>query len=72
MIAMRTATHRLVYRPTGHCELYDLASDPQELYNLYGNAADADSQQVLETQLLRWLVQSSDVTPLDTDPRGDV
>lgn len=70
MIAMRTRTHRLVYRPTGQCELYDLASDPQELYNLYGKAASAGIQQELEAQLLAWLVQSSDITPFDTDPRG--
>ncbi len=70
MIAMRTGTHRLVYRPTGQCELYDLASDPQALYNLYGSAAVADIQRKLEAQLLTWLVQSSDVTPFDTDPRG--
>ena len=52
------------------CELYDLASDPQALYNLYGSAAAGDLQRDLETQLLTWLVQSSDVTPFDTDPRG--
>jgi hypothetical protein len=50
--------------------LYDLASDPQALYNLYGSAAAGDLQRDLETQLLTWLVQSSDVTPFDTDPRG--
>lgn len=72
MIAMRTATHRLVYRPTGQCEFYDLASDPQELYNLYDNVAASAPQQALTAQLLAWLVQSSDVTPFATDPRGYV
>jgi arylsulfatase A-like enzyme len=70
LAAMRTMTHRLVYRPTGQCELYDLASDPQELYNQYGNAAYGAIQRELEAQLLAWLVQRSDVTPFDTDPRG--
>jgi hypothetical protein len=50
--------------------LYDLASDPQALYNLYGSAAEAETQRKLETQLLTWLVQSSDVTPFDTDLHG--
>ncbi|MBX3012466.1 MAG: sulfatase-like hydrolase/transferase [Caldilineaceae bacterium] len=70
MVAMRTQTHRLVYRPTGQCELYDLASDPQELYNHYGETAYATVQHQLEQQLLAWSVQTSDVTPFDMDPRG--
>ncbi|MEZ4860058.1 MAG: sulfatase-like hydrolase/transferase [Caldilineaceae bacterium] len=71
-VALRSAQHRLVYRPTGQCELYDLASDPQELYNQYGNAAYTDVQRQLEQALLAWSVQTSDVTPVETDPRGYV
>ena len=70
VIAMRTATHRYVYRPTGICELYDLRSDPQELHNLYSEPAHRAVRQELEAKMLRWLVQTSDVTPFDTDPRG--
>lgn len=69
-VAMRTATHHLVYRPTGICELYDLQADPQELYNQYGNPAYEHAQRELEGRLLAWLVQTSDVTPFDMDPRG--
>lgn len=69
-VAMRTNTHRFVYRPTGLSELYDLTSDPQELDNRYGDAACADVQRTLEGQMLEWIVQTSDVTPFDMDPRG--
>lgn len=70
VVAMRTGTHRFVYRPTGQCELYHLATDPQELYNLYGHPDHAEVQHTLEQRLLAWLVQTSDVTPFATDPRG--
>ncbi len=70
VIAMRTQTHRLVYRPTGQCELYDLQADPQELHNRYGDPTLRAAQQELEARLLHWLVETSDVTPFATDPRG--
>lgn len=70
VVAMRTATHRFVYRPTGMCELYDLEADPQELDNRYGDPACAEVQRSLEARMMRWLVQTSDVTPVEMDPRG--
>ena len=69
-VAMRTNTHRFVYRPTGQGELYDLASDGQALYNLYDDPAHAPLQRTLERRLLDWSVQCSDVTPFTIDPRG--
>ncbi|MCB9151923.1 MAG: sulfatase-like hydrolase/transferase [Caldilineaceae bacterium] len=69
-VAMRTTTHRMVYRPTGQGELYDMAADPQELNNVHGQPAYADIQRQLERRLLEWYVQTSDVTPFDMDPRG--
>ncbi len=70
VVAMRTDRYRFVYRPTGQCELYDLATDPQELYNLYGDPDHAAIERELERQLLTWTVQTSDVTPYTMDPRG--
>jgi choline-sulfatase len=70
VVAMHTATHRLVYRPTGQNELYDLKADPQELNNGYDDPANCAVRQQLESRLLHWLVQTSDVTPFDTDGRG--
>ena len=33
----KTMTHKLVYRPNGVCELYDLAKDERELTNVFDN-----------------------------------
>ncbi len=67
---MRTTTHRYVYRPTGQCELYDMQADPQELHNLCGDPAQRALAQEMEAKILHWLVQTSDVTPFDANPRG--
>lgn len=70
VVAIRTASHKLVYRPTGVCELYDLEADPQELHNHYNEPPYAAVQRALETRLLAWFTQTGDVTPFDMDPRG--
>lgn len=67
---LRTADAKLVYRPTGDSELYDLAADPLELHNLYGLPEHAALQTRLEQRLLRWLTNTSDVVPFGEDPRG--
>lgn len=70
VVAMRTATHRLIYRPTGMCELYELQTDPQELTNLYAEPAQQAMRHQLEHRLFNWLIQTSDVTPFVGDARG--
>ena len=70
VVALRTQTHKLVYRPDGVNELYDYATDPQELYNRYDDPAYAAVQAQLTTRLLEWLIQTGDVTPFAQDPRG--
>ena len=69
-VMMRTATHKLIYRPTGVSELYDLAADPRELRNLHGAPEHREIQANLERRLLDWYVQTADVTPYGADPRG--
>jgi len=69
-VAIRTRTHKLVYRPTGVSELYDLESDALELNNRYDSPELNDVQRVLERRLTDWLVQTSDVTPYKLDPRS--
>lgn len=69
-VMMRTATHKLVHRPTGVCEFYDLVRDPQELDNQYGAPDQGQIQAEMERRLLDWLIQTSDVTPFTVDPRG--
>ena len=67
---IRTATHKLIHRPAGAGELYDLQADPRELSNVHGRPEFTAIQRDLERRLLDWYVQTSDVTPFDTDPRG--
>jgi len=69
---IRNLTSKLVYRPTGVSELYDLVSDPRELSNLYASAAPAHAalRSDLERRLLRWYALTSDVTPTAVDSRG--
>jgi arylsulfatase A-like enzyme len=68
-VMMRTGNHKLIYRPSGLCELYDLAHDAQELDNLYAKPVYTEIRAGLEKRLLDWLVQTSDVTPFEIDPR---
>ena len=70
MVAVRTMEHKLIYRPAGVCELYDLRQDPQELRNRYEDATYADVRRALEARLLAWTVETADVTPFELDPRG--
>lgn len=69
---IRNLTAKLVYRPTGTSELYDLKADPRELVNLYASTAPAHQalRVDLTNRLLDWLLLTSDVTPAVLDPRG--
>lgn len=69
-VMARNLTHKLVYRSRGISELYDLSSDPRELHNLYGEPRLAALQAAMTADLLNWLVDTADVTPMHTDPRG--
>jgi choline-sulfatase len=67
---IRTGTHKLVRRPDGRHELYDLVADPLECNNAYG---DPDLQSVraeLLERMLDWYIHTADVVPHDADPRG--
>ena len=66
----RNLTHKLVYRPRGESELYDLGADPRELTNLWASAAAAALRSEMVAGLTEWLLQTSDATPMHTDPRG--
>lgn len=69
-VMIRTATHKLIRRPTGVSELYDLAADPLELRNLYGRPAHEAVQRTLESRLLDWYVHTSDAVPFERQARG--
>lgn len=69
-VSIRTATHRLVHRPLGTSELYDLVSDPLETRNRHDDPAYAAVQAALERRLLDWFVRTSDVVPVREHPRS--
>ena len=58
---------KLVYRPDGQSELFDLKADPRTLTNLWGEAPLAAVQEELLQGLLDWYVVTTDVTPLAED-----
>lgn len=67
---IKTTAHKLVLRPGGQSELYDVAKDPRELHNVYGDRSYASAQEDLLARLLHWYLLTSDVAPPDKDPRG--
>jgi arylsulfatase A-like enzyme len=68
--AIRMRDYKLVARPDGQSELYDLRKDPQELHNVYGDRAYASQQEGLHARMLDWYIRTADVAPKKHDPRG--
>jgi choline-sulfatase len=68
--SIRTLDFKLVSRPDGVSELYDLKQDPRELHNLYGNRSYASQQDQLYRRMLEWYIRTADVAPKKHDPRG--
>ena len=60
---MRTSECKVIRRPDGVSEFYDLKKDPQELHNLYGDQTYAAAQAAMEEEMLEWYIRTSDVTP---------
>lgn len=69
-VMRRNLTAKIVYRPLGGSELYNLVADPRELSNVWDDPAHALLRAELLDGLLAWLVNTSDATPMHTDPRG--
>ncbi len=67
---VRTSNHKLVYRPGGTCELYDMIADPGETRNLWGRPEIEPVRRELERRLLDRMIETSDAVPFDEDPRG--
>jgi hypothetical protein len=66
----RTLSHKLVYRPDEVSEFYDLAKDPKELVNLFGDASVASVQKKMTDDLLQWYLETTDVSPITVDNVG--
>jgi choline-sulfatase len=69
---IRTADHKLVVRPDGESEFYDLKRDPRELNNVYGDGSYATLAEDLRQRMLAWYVRTSDVTPPDLGDARDM
>jgi arylsulfatase A-like enzyme len=69
-VAMRTDRWTYVYRSCEDDELYDRVADPSETTNLADHPERRAVVADLRDRMLRWLVETSDVIPLDErDPR---
>ncbi|MGH8021723.1 MAG: sulfatase-like hydrolase/transferase, partial [Opitutaceae bacterium] len=68
---MRTTDFKLVLRPDGPSELYDLRKDPREIENVFNHETYAGPQSAMQQRMLAWYIRTSDVTPLGLeDNRG--
>jgi arylsulfatase A-like enzyme len=74
-IMVRSKTAKLIWRSDpkwgeNDSELYNLKEDPDELHNLWGDLKHTSLKNELQEQLLKWLAQTSDVTPWKKDNRN--
>jgi len=61
---VRRGDWKLVFDMQGNGQLYNLADDPAELHDLYGQPAFARIQGELQAELLKWLLRTQDPLPL--------
>ncbi len=67
--AIRTHTHTYVYRQCESDELYDRRADPDETTNRVDDPALASERDALRSQLLDWMIATSDVIDWMPHPR---
>ena len=67
---VRTHEHKLISRPDGVSELYDLKRDPHETKNLYGDGSAAKVQTALTGKLLDHFIRTTGIAPMDKDERA--
>jgi arylsulfatase A-like enzyme len=60
---VRMGDWKLLYDMMGYGEMYNLASDPCELKNLFGDPSVAAEQSRLMEELLMWTIRSQDSLP---------
>ena len=68
-VAVRDSRWTYVWRLYEPAELYDRQADPAETANLAGRPEVAGVEQVMGEALLRWHIATSDVIPMEIDPR---
>jgi arylsulfatase A-like enzyme len=65
---VRRGDWKLIFDMMGTGELYNIAEDPYELKNLYGQAGAAEMQRRLTADLLAWTIRTQDDLPLAAYP----
>lgn len=68
-ISMRDHNWTYIYRLYEPAELYDRRADPQELHNLAADPKFVHQARLLESQMFRWMVETSDFLPYSKDGR---
>ncbi|KAJ5100479.1 hypothetical protein N7456_006531 [Penicillium angulare] len=68
-ISMRDQNWTYIYRLYEPAELYDRRADPQELHNLAADPQYKHQAQLMESQMFRWMVETSDFLPYTRDGR---
>jgi hypothetical protein len=63
MKMVRMGDWKLLYDMMGYGQMYDLASDPCELKNLFGDPSLAGEQLRLVEELLMWTIRTQDTLP---------
>ena len=66
----RTHDHKYVYRLYEQDELYDLSQDPGERYNRIDDPALESIKMALQERLLRFMMETADNVPWQTDRRS--
>jgi len=69
-VMVRTSEEKLIYRPDGQSEFYDLRKDPRELHNVFSESAYAARVDAMRMRMLDWYVRTADTAPRKHDPRG--
>jgi arylsulfatase A-like enzyme len=68
-VSARNKDWTYVYRLYEPPELYHRKNDPQELHNLADLPQHAAVRTKMESDILRWLMETSDFLPFQKDPR---
>ncbi len=68
-IMLRGDRYKYIERITGENELYDLETDPKKTHNLIGGPAMEGVVMQMQRDMLRWLMQTSDIVPYERDRR---
>ena len=57
---VRTKSWKYIYNPSSEDELYDMVSDPAELYNLAGQLGYKHVLRRMKERMVNWMRQTND------------